>query len=56
MPFDDDSAPVVDPRDAAEEAGLLYVSDDAPGIARRRVGKGFSYRAPKGGAVRTPPR
>ena len=25
-------------------AGLTYVSDDAPGITRRRSGKGFSYR------------
>jgi DNA topoisomerase-1 len=52
MPFDDDSAPVIDPRDAAEEAGLRYVSDDSQGIARRRVGKGFSYRLPKGGPVK----
>ena len=53
MPFDDDAvAPVVDPRDAAEEAGLRYVSDDSPGITRRRVGKGFSYRLPKGGTVK----
>lgn len=52
MPFDDDAAPVVDPRDAAEDAGLRYVSDEQPGIVRRRAGKGFSYRAPHGGAVR----
>lgn len=29
-------------------AGLVYVTDEAPGIARRRHGKGFSYRAPDG--------
>jgi DNA topoisomerase-1 len=52
MPFDDDSAPVVDPRDAAEDAGLRYVSDEEPGIARRKVGKGFSFRLPKGGPVK----
>jgi DNA topoisomerase-1 len=52
MPFDDDAAPVVDPRDAAEEAGLRYVSDERPGITRRRVGKGFSYRTPQGGPLR----
>jgi DNA topoisomerase-1 len=52
MPFDDDTAPVVDPREAAEEAGLRYVSDESPGIGRRRVGKGFSYRLPKGGALK----
>ena len=51
MPFDDGSSPVVDPRDAADEAGLRYVSDEEPGIGRRRAGKGFSYRLPRGGAV-----
>ena len=35
---------VVDPRDAARSVGLTYVSDDRPGITRRRAGKGFSYR------------
>ncbi|MGG5822601.1 DNA topoisomerase IB [Falsiroseomonas sp. HW251] len=52
MPFDDDAAPVVDPRDAAAEAGLRYVSDEGPGIARQPAGKAFSYRLPKGGAVK----
>jgi DNA topoisomerase I len=33
---------------SAERAGLRYVSDDEPGIRRRRRGKGFSYRAPDG--------
>ncbi|EHM01497.1 hypothetical protein HMPREF9946_02011, partial [Acetobacteraceae bacterium AT-5844] len=32
--------------------GLRYVSDDAPGITRRRSGKGFSYRDAKGAPVR----
>ena len=32
--------------------GLRYVSDDAPGIIRRRSGKGFSYRDAKGAPVR----
>jgi DNA topoisomerase-1 len=32
-------------------AGLTYVTDDAPGITRRRSGKGFSYRNGRG-AVR----
>lgn len=36
----------------AVEAGLIYVSDDAPGIGRRRAGKGFVYREPNGDAVR----
>lgn len=38
----------VDPKDAAQDAGLTYVSDDAPGITRRRAGKGWTYRDPKG--------
>jgi len=39
-----DSAPaVVDPKDAAESAGLRYVSDVRPGISRRKVGAGFTY-------------
>lgn len=36
----------------ATDAGLIYVSDDEPGISRRRCGKGFAYRAPDGSAVR----
>jgi DNA topoisomerase I len=34
---------IVDPRDAAESAGLRYVSDERPGIRRKKVGTGFSY-------------
>jgi DNA topoisomerase-1 len=37
---------IVDPRDAAESAGLTYVSDSGRGIRRRRVGKGFTYLGP----------
>ncbi|WP_422509987.1 DNA topoisomerase IB [Stenotrophomonas sp. GZD-301] len=37
---------------AARQAGLRHVSDDQPGIARRRAGKGFSYRDADGAAVR----
>ena len=36
----------------AVEAGLIHVSDDAPGISRRRAGKGFAYREPNGAMVR----
>ena len=32
----------------ARRAGLIYVSDDQPGISRRRAGKGFSYVDPNG--------
>ena len=37
---------------AAKEAGLAYVTDDRPGISRRRSGKGFAYRDAAGKAVR----
>nr|WP_282572070.1 DNA topoisomerase IB [Roseomonas acroporae] len=40
------------PREAAAEAGLRYVSDEQPGITRRRAGAGFAYRDPKGRPVR----
>jgi DNA topoisomerase I len=40
---------VVDAKDAAEYAGLAYVSDDKPGIRRRRSGKGFRYQSAPGG-------
>src|SRR5215213_11851877 len=42
---------VVDPRDAAETAGLLYVSDEEPGIRRGKSGKGFTYTKPDGKKV-----
>ncbi|WP_114946878.1 DNA topoisomerase IB [Microvirga calopogonii] len=42
---------IVDPRDAAETAGLLYVSDEEPGIRRKKSGKGFTYTRPDGKKV-----
>ena len=48
-PSDTDS--VVDPRDAAEAAGLRYVSDELPGIRRKKAGKGFTYVGPDGAKV-----
>jgi DNA topoisomerase-1 len=42
---------IVDARDAAENAGLRYVSDEEPGIRRKRAGKGFTYVKPGGGKV-----
>ena len=39
----DSAQAVVDPRDAAESAGLRYVSDDRPGIRRKKAGSGFTY-------------
>ena len=40
-----------DPRAAAGEAGLRYVSDQSPGIRRRRRGRGWTYTAPDGRAI-----
>lgn len=35
---------VLDSIVSARKAGLLYVSDDKPGLTRKRAGNGFSYR------------
>ena len=40
-----------EPADAAQVAGLRYVSDDRPGIRRVRVGHGFRYVNPRGRPV-----
>ena len=37
-----------DPREAAESAGLVYVSDEDKGIRRERKGDGFVYTRPNG--------
>ena len=34
---------VTDPEEAAEDAGLRYVSDEQPGYTRKRKGDGFEY-------------
>ena len=39
----EDVQTIVHPKDAAESAGLRYVSDARPGIRRRKSGKGFAY-------------
>ena len=41
-----------DGREAAEAVGLCYVSDDGPGITRRRSGKGWRFLDPHGGTIR----
>ncbi len=38
-------------RKAARRAGLRYVTDGVPGIARRRAGKGWSFSKPGGGRI-----
>jgi len=39
----------------ADTAGLVYVTDQDPGLRRRRSGRGFVYLDPQGRAVRDPP-
>jgi DNA topoisomerase I len=45
---------IVDPKDAAESAGLRYVSDTRPGIRRRKSGKGFTYTRADGSRLTEP--
>ena len=52
---DVDERVAVDPVESAREAGLRYVSDDRPGIRRRRAGRGFRYLRPDGTAVQDEP-
>ena len=40
--MDDLSENIIDPADAAQSAGLRYVTDEKPGITRRKSGKGWS--------------
>ena len=48
-----ESHEVVDPQDAAESAGLIYVHDDRePGITRRKSGTGWSFRSPDGTPIK----
>ena len=42
------------PIESAAEAGLHYVSDDAPGIRRKRSGSGFTYLGPDGKRISDP--
>jgi DNA topoisomerase I len=44
---------IIDARDAAS-TGLAYVSDEAPGIRRRKAGKGFVYFQSSGARVSNP--
>lgn len=55
MPSAAELQAIVDPREAAQGAGLAYASTDEPGIARRKSGKGFAYRDPDGEPVRDAP-
>jgi DNA topoisomerase I len=42
------------PEQAASAAGLHYVTDDGPGLRRRRVGRTFRYLGLRGQAVKDP--
>jgi DNA topoisomerase I len=44
--------PFTEPAESAKAAALRHVSDDRPGIRRRRSGTGFSYAAPDGKTIR----
>ena len=56
MLVDDDAEvhEIVDPKDAAESAGLVYVTDDKPGITREKRGDGFVFRTSKGAEITDP--
>ena len=47
-------AAICDPVEAAAEAGLRYVSDEQPGIRRRKRGSGFGYTKPDGSVITDP--
>ncbi|CAN5241976.1 DNA topoisomerase IB [soil metagenome] len=43
---------VTTPASSDAQSALNFVSDDIPGITRRRSGTGFSYRCPDGSAIK----
>jgi len=43
---------ITDPVESAQAAGLRYVSDERPGIRRKRAGKGFTYTSADGQTIR----
>lgn len=47
-------AATCDPVEAAADAGLQYVSDEQPGIRRRKRGSGFGYTKPNGSTITDP--
>ena len=44
----------LDPHQSAKIAGLTYVSDESPGITRRRAGSGFAYFDARGKPIHDP--
>lgn len=52
LTIEKEAAQAVPIPDDLKGTGLVWASDEAPGLTRRRQGKGFSYRTPDGAAVR----
>jgi DNA topoisomerase-1 len=50
----DSAQTIVGSQEAAESAGLRYVSDGRLGIRRRKAGKGFTYRRVDGSRLSEP--
>ena len=50
-PFTGEAGAIVDAVEAAESAGLVYVSDEESGIRRVKRGKGVTYQGPDGQAI-----
>jgi DNA topoisomerase I len=50
----DQDAAVADPTESAKAAGLRYVTDDRPGVRRKRHGKTFRYLDPRGQQIANP--
>jgi len=48
------ATPPPDPVESASAAGLRYVSDESPGIRRRRAGRSFTYLDAEGRPLRDP--
>ncbi len=46
--------PFAAPEESAKAASLQHITDQRPGITRRRAGSGFTYRAPDGSRVGEP--
>jgi DNA topoisomerase I len=54
LDFASDIERILDARETAESNGLRYVSDDSPGIRRRKAGKGFAYFLSSGARLANP--
>jgi DNA topoisomerase I len=54
LDFASDIQTIIDARETAESNGLRYVSDDSPGIRRKKAGKGFAYLLSSGARLANP--